>query len=163
MKIFGFAGWSGSGKTTLIEQILPRLTARGLRVSVIKHAHENFDMDRPGKDSYRHRHAGASEVMVSSTRRWALLHELRGSPEPSLEELVDRMSPCDLLLIEGWKAHAHAKLEVYREANGKPPLHPEDPHIVAIATDRPLRTALPQFALGDADAVAQYILRYNAL
>jgi molybdopterin-guanine dinucleotide biosynthesis protein B len=163
MKIFGFAGWSGSGKTTLIEQILPRLTAHGLRVSIIKHAHHSFDVDQPGKDSHRHRQAGASEVLVSSARRWALMHELRDDPEPTLEELIGRMSPCDLLLVEGWKLYAQPKMEVYREANGKPPLHTEDEHIVAIAADRAFRTGLPQFGLNDFDAVAQYILRYNGL
>jgi len=163
MKIFGFAGWSGSGKTTLIEELLPRLTARGVRVSVLKHAHHSFDVDQPGKDSYRHRRAGAQEVMVSSARRWALMHELGGAPEPTLEELAGRMSPCDLLLVEGWKRYARPKIEVYREANGKPPLHPEDAHIVAIAADRSFPAGLPQFGLGDFDAVAQYILQYNGL
>ena len=163
MKIFGFAGWSGSGKTTLIEQILPRLAARGLRVSILKHAHHSFDVDQPGKDSYRLRRAGGAEVMVSSERRWVLMHELRGAPEPTLDELIGRMSPCDLLLVEGWKRYPQPKMEVYREANGKPPLHPEDDRIVAIAADRAFRTGLPQFGLGDFDAVTEYILQYNGL
>ncbi|HSE00307.1 MAG TPA: molybdopterin-guanine dinucleotide biosynthesis protein B, partial [Burkholderiales bacterium] len=103
MKIFGFAGWSGSGKTTLIEKLIPLFVARGLRVSLIKHAHHAFDVDQPGKDSYRHRHAGCGEVLVSSSRRWALVHELRGAPEPGFAELIERLSPCDLVLIEGFK------------------------------------------------------------
>jgi molybdopterin-guanine dinucleotide biosynthesis protein B len=161
MKIFGFAGWSGSGKTTLIEQILPRLTAHGLRVSLVKHAHHTFDVDQPGKDSYRHRHAGASEVLVSSERRWALMHELRGEPEFTLDRLITHLSPCDLLLVEGWKHYPQPKMEVYRDANGKPAMYTEDPHIVSIATDKRFQTHLPQFGLTDFDAVAQYILRYN--
>jgi molybdopterin-guanine dinucleotide biosynthesis protein B len=161
MRIFGFAGWSGSGKTTLIEQILPRLTAHGLRVSIVKHAHHSFDLDQPGKDSYRHRHAGAMEVMVASERRWAIIHELRGAPEPSLDELLQHLSPCDLVLVEGWKRYPVAKMEVFRSANGKPPLYPEDPHIVAIATDVSLPCDLPQLGLSDVDAVAAYILSYN--
>ncbi len=161
MKVFGFAGWSGSGKTTLIEALIPRFTARGLRVSLIKHAHHMFDVDTPGKDSYRHRHAGATEVMVSSTIRWALMRELRGEPEPSLEELIERMSPCDLLLIEGFKRDARPKLEIFRRANGKPRLHLDDPHIVAVATDVRLETTLPQFELNDHDAIARFILRTN--
>ena len=161
MKVFGFAGWSGSGKTTLIEQVIPRLAAHGLRVSLMKHAHHEFDVDQPGKDSFRFRRAGASEVMVSSARRWALMREMRAEPESSFEELVARMSPCDLLLVEGWKNYPRPKMEVFREANGRPALHPEDNHIVAIAADRLFSTALPQFGLTDFDAVAQYILRYN--
>ena len=119
MRIFGLAGWSGSGKTTLLAGILPELVARGLRVSTIKHAHHEFDIDRPGKDSWRHRQAGASEVMVASARRWAIMHELRGATEPTLDELVARMSPVDLLLVEGWKRHPHPKIEVHRPSLGK--------------------------------------------
>ena len=161
MKVFGFAGWSGSGKTTLIERLIPRLTERGLIVSLIKHAHHSFDVDLPGKDSYRHRHAGAHEVMVVSAKRWALMHELRDAPEPGLEEVIAHMSACDLLLVEGYKHHAMAKLEIHRHANGKPLLFPEDPHIVAIATDIPLVTTLPRFELNDVAAVADFILRYH--
>src|SRR5437773_5290022 len=138
MKVIGIAGWSGSGKTTLLTMVIPELTARGLRVSTIKHAHHEFDIDRPGKDSWRHRQAGASEVMVASSRRWAIMHELRDAAEPSLEELVAKMSPVDLLLVEGWKRHAHPKLEVHRPSLGKPLLYPEDPDIVAIALDEPI-------------------------
>jgi molybdopterin-guanine dinucleotide biosynthesis protein B len=160
-KMFGFAGWSGSGKTTLIEQLIPRLVARGLKVSLVKHAHHSFDIDRPGKDSWRHRQAGCSEVMIGSGVRWALMHELRGAPEPSLAELVSRMSPCDLLLVEGFKRYDMPKLEVYRAANDKPLLHPGDTQIVAIAADAPLDTRLPQLDLNDPDAIAAFVLDYN--
>ena len=131
MKIFGFAGWSGSGKTTLIERLIPLFVARGLTVSLIKHAHHTFDMDQPGKDSYRHRHAGCTEVLVSSSRRWALMHELRGAPEPGLASSSKQMSPCDLLLVEGFKREPMPKLEVYRAPVGEPLIHPHDPNIVA--------------------------------
>jgi molybdopterin-guanine dinucleotide biosynthesis protein MobB len=133
------------------------LVARGLSVSTIKHAHHEFDIDRLGKDSWRHREAGAQEVMVASARRWALMHELRGAPEPSLDELVARMSPVDLLLIEGWKRHPHPKIEVHRPALGKPLLYPDDPWVVAIASDEKLAVPLPLFPLGDAGAVAAFI------
>jgi molybdopterin-guanine dinucleotide biosynthesis protein B len=161
MKTFGFAGWSGSGKTTLIEQLIPRFVAHGLSVSLIKHAHHSFDVDHPGKDSWRHRQAGCREVMIGSGVRWALMHELRGAPEPSLDALVARMSPCDLLLVEGFKRYDMPKLEIYRAANGKPPLHPEDAHIVAVATDAPLATRLPQLDLNDADGIAAFVLKFN--
>jgi molybdopterin-guanine dinucleotide biosynthesis protein B len=163
MKVFGFAGWSGSGKTTLIEQLIPRFTAHGLVVSLIKHAHHDFDIDKPGKDSYRHREAGCREVMVASDRRWVIMHELRGAPEPALEDQIARMAPCDLLLIEGYKHNPMPKLEIYRAANGKPALHPDDPHVVAIATDRRFPSALPQFALDDHDAIAEFILVHVGL
>ena len=159
--MFGFAGWSGSGKTTLIEQLIPRFVARGLTVSLVKHAHHSFDVDRPGKDSFRHREAGCTEVLIGSGVRWALMHELRGAPEPPLEDLVARMSPCDLLLVEGFKRYDMPKLEVYRAANDKPLLHPEDAQIVAIAADVALETHLPQFDLNDPDAVAAFVLKYN--
>lgn len=160
MKIFGFAGWSGSGKTTLIEKLIPLFVARGLKVSLIKHAHHTFDVDEPGKDSYRHRHAGCTEVLVSSSRRWALVHELRGAPEPGFAELLERLSPCDLVLIEGFKRERVPKLEVYRAATGEPLLHPQDHDIVAIASDRRLDSKLPQFDLDDAYAIAGFILQH---
>jgi molybdopterin-guanine dinucleotide biosynthesis adapter protein len=163
MKVFGFAGWSGSGKTTLIEQLIPRFTARNLRVSLVKHAHHNFDVDQPGKDSHRHRHAGASEVMISSARRWALMHELRGAAEPTLPQLLERLSPCDLVLVEGFKTNPMPKLEIYRRENGQPPLHPTDAHIVGVATDARFETTLPQFALEDYDGIAVFILRSTGL
>jgi molybdopterin-guanine dinucleotide biosynthesis adapter protein len=163
MKIFGFAGWSGSGKTTLIEKLIPLFTQRGLKVSLVKHAHHSFDVDQPGKDSYRHRHAGCSEVLVTSSKRWALMHELRGAPEPPFEELVRHISPCDLLLVEGFKRERLPKLEVYRAVTGEPLLHPQDPSIVAIATDGPIETQLPQLNLDDAPSIASFILRHVAL
>jgi molybdopterin-guanine dinucleotide biosynthesis protein B len=160
MKIFGFAGWSGSGKTTLIEQLIPCFTGRGLKVSLIKHAHHAFDVDQPGKDSWRHRQAGCHEVMVVSERRWVLMHESRGEAEPGLDEQFARLSPCDLVLVEGYKFSALPKLEVWRAANAKPLLHPDDPHIVAIAADAKVDTSLPQFDLDDPVQVAGFILHY---
>ena len=159
MKTFGFAGWSGSGKTTLIEQLIPRFTRRGLKVSLIKHAHHSFDVDHPGKDSYRHRQAGASEILVTSSRRWVLMHELRGAHEPSFEEQVKRISPCDLLLVEGFKHAPIPKLEVWRKETGEPLLHPNDPHIVAVASDASIETKLPLLDLNDADGIAAFILK----
>jgi molybdopterin-guanine dinucleotide biosynthesis adapter protein len=161
MKVFGIAGYSGSGKTTLIEKLIPIMTARGLRVSVIKHAHHGFDLDRPGKDSFRHREAGATEVLMLSGDRWVLMHELRGAPEPSLEEQLAILSPCDLVLIEGFKAAAVPKVEVHRAVHGKPPLFPDNPHVVAVASDGPVDTALPILPLNDPLPVAEFILGYH--
>lgn len=159
MKVFGLAGWSGSGKTTLLVRLIPALVARGLSVSTIKHAHHAFDVDRPGKDSHSHRLAGAREVMVSSANRFALMHELRGAPEPTVEELVARMSPVDLLLIEGFKHHAHDKLEVHRPALGKPLLAPDDPRVVAVASDVPLGgLPVPRLPLDDIGAIAGFVV-----
>lgn len=162
MKLFGLAGYSGSGKTTLIEQLLPRLNAQGLKVSVIKHAHHAFDIDKPGKDSYRHREAGASEVLIASDRRWVLMHELRGEAEPPLQALVARLSPCDLVLVEGYKREAIPKLEVHRPSLGKPLLHPEDPRILAIASDAPLSAPIPVFALDDFDGITRFLVAFAA-
>jgi molybdopterin-guanine dinucleotide biosynthesis protein B len=159
MKVFGFAGWSGSGKTTLIEQLIPRFVQRGLRVSLIKHAHHTFDVDQPGKDSYRHRHAGAAEILVTSSRRWVLMHELRGAHEPPFEEQVKRMSLCDLLLVEGFKFAPIPKLEVWRAETGEPLLHPNDSHIVAVASDAKVETKVPWLDLNDVDGIASFILR----
>ena len=163
MKIFGFAGWSGSGKTTLIEKLIPLFVGRGLKVSLVKHAHHTFDVDQPGKDSYRHRHAGCSEVLVTSSKRWALMHELRGAPEPGFAELIERVSPCDLLLVEGFKREKLPKLEVYRASVGESLLHPQDPSIVAIASDARVEAKLPQFDLNDASQIASFILKHVAL
>jgi molybdopterin-guanine dinucleotide biosynthesis protein B len=163
MKIFGIAGYSGSGKTTLIERLVPVFTGRGLRVSLIKHAHHSFDVDHPGKDSYRHRHAGCSEVLITSSLRWALMHELRGAPETTLQELIKRIAPCDLLLIEGFKREPISKLEVYRATLGEPLLFPEDPNIAAIASDQRVDTILPQFRLDDVAAIATFIRGYVGL
>ncbi len=159
MHVFGFAGWSGSGKTTLIERLIPRFIARGLTVSLVKHAHHEFDLDHPGKDSFRHREAGCREVLITSAVRWALQHELRGGPELTLVEALQRLSPCDLALVEGFKGAPIPKLEVYRASVGKPLLHVHDPRIVAVATDEPLQTALPVLPLGDPDKVATFVLR----
>ena len=169
-RVFGFAGWSGSGKTTLIERVIPRLVARGIAVSLIKHAHHRFDVDQPGKDSYRHRHAGCTEVLITSGVRWALMHELRGAPELSLPEALARLSRCDLALVEGYKAYPLPKLEVYRPEIGKPPLHPNDPHIVGIATDRPEAlpagvdgvpaAGLPVLSLDDSDGIATFVVAH---
>ena len=163
MKTFGFAGYSGSGKTTLIEQLIPRFMKRSLKVSLIKHAHHTFDVDQPGKDSHRHRHAGASEILVTSSRRWVLMHELRGEPEPAFEEQVRRLSPCDLLLVEGFKHAPIPKLEVWRAVTGEPLLHPNDPHIVAVASDKSIDTKLPHFDLSDPDRIAAFILGHLRL
>src|SRR6266704_1838306 len=141
MRVIGHAGWSGAGKTTLLAKVIPRLTARGLKVSTVKHAHHSFDVDQPGKDSHTHRLAGATEVLVSSANRFALVHELRGAPELPLAALIEKLAPVDLVVVEGFKREAHPKLEVYRAGLGKPLLHPDDPAIVAIAADAPLPSA----------------------
>jgi molybdopterin-guanine dinucleotide biosynthesis adapter protein len=160
MKLFGLAGWSGSGKTTLMKALLPELIGRGVTVSTIKHAHHSFDVDQPGKDSYEHRRAGATEVLVASAHRWALMHELRGADEPQLGALIERMAPVDLLLVEGFKRHAHPKLEIHRPSNGKPLLSPGDPHIVAVASDAPLDgLRVPRLDLNDVPAIADFILK----
>jgi molybdopterin-guanine dinucleotide biosynthesis protein B len=154
MKVIGLSGWSGAGKTTLLKGVIPYLLGQGLRISVIKHAHHEFDVDIPGKDSWVHRQSGATEVLVSSTRRWALMHELRGAPEPHLPKLLAKLSPVDLVLIEGFKREPHRKIEVYRSANNKPLLFPEDADIVGIATDTVVETTLPMAHLDDIEAVA---------
>ena len=163
MRVFGLAGWSGSGKTTLLTKLIPELTGRGISVSTIKHAHHEFDVDKPGKDSWLHRQAGASEVLVASSRRFALMHELRDAPEPSLDELVTRMAPVDLLLVEGFKAHPHKKLEVHRPSVGKPFLYPGDPHIVAVASDETIILPLPVLPLADAARIADFIVGETGL
>lgn len=157
MRVIGLAGWSGAGKTTLLARVIPLLTASGLKVSTIKHAHHRFDVDTPGKDSYVHREAGANEVLVSSRNRWALMHELRGDAEPPLSELLGHLSPVDLVIVEGFKADRHPKIEVHREANDKGFLFPGDPAIVGIATDAKPRTSLPVVHVDDVAAVAALI------
>jgi molybdopterin-guanine dinucleotide biosynthesis protein B len=164
IKIFGIAGWSGSGKTTLMLALIPVLVGRGLSVSTMKHAHHDFDVDKPGKDSYEHRRAGAREVMVSSANRWALMHELRGGPEPTSAELIARMAPVDLLLIEGFKHEDHDKLEVYRPSTGRPPLHPEDPKVVAVASDAPIDDCpVARLDLNDVEAIADFVIAHCGL
>src|SRR6476469_8929176 len=159
MRIIGLAGWSGSGKTTLITRLIPRLIARGVLVSTLKHAHHGFDLDQPGKDSCFHRTAGATEVIISSAKRWAILHELREEPEWNLRSLVAKMSPVDLILVEGFKRDAFPKLEIHRAANNKPLIHPEDPHIVAIASDIALPQAkVPVIDLNDIETIDDLLL-----
>jgi molybdopterin-guanine dinucleotide biosynthesis adapter protein len=159
MKVIGLAGWSGAGKTTLLTRVIPHLLGEGLCVSVIKHAHHNFDIDVPGKDSWRHREAGATEVLVSSGKRWALMHELRGANEPRLPELLSKMSRVDLVVVEGYKSEPHHKIEVFRAANGKPLLFPDDDWIVGIATDTAVETRLPTAHLDDIPAIAAMMRR----
>ena len=159
MRIIGLAGWSGAGKTTLIAKLIPGILARGLRVSTLKHAHHAFDIDRPGKDSYEHRMAGATEVLVASEKRFALMHELRGETEPRLPALLAKLAPVDLVIIEGWKREPHPKLEVFRASVGKPLIHPDDPHVVAIASDVPVpRATVPRVALDDTPAIIDILL-----
>lgn len=161
MKVMGIVGWSGAGKTSLLVALVPILRARGLTVSTMKHAHHRFDLDTPGKDSFRHREAGTSEVMVVTSARWILMHENRDEPEPSIESLIERMTPVDLLLIEGFKTHAHPKLEVHRQKEAKPLLCLEDPDIVAVATDQVLPDLpIPQLDLNDPEAVAHFLMSH---
>lgn len=164
MKILGICGWSDSGKTTLLERLLPELRGRGVSVSTFKHAHHTFDVDSPGKDSYRHRGAGAVEVMIASATRWVLMHESRDEPEADLEALLPRMTPVDLLLIEGYKRHKHPKIEVHRPSNGKPLLQPEEPTVVAVATDGPVGPLpVPVLDLNDPQAVVDFIVGFCGL
>lgn len=164
MKVVGLIGWSGSGKTTLLVELLRLLTAQGVRVSTMKHAHHDFDIDKPGKDSYRHREAGASEVLLISDRRWVLMSELRGAPQPDFDELMGHMAPVDLLLIEGFKAHPHDKIEIHRPELGKPMLWPNDDRIIAVASDQRLDgMPLPLLDLNDAPAIVRFILAHVGL
>jgi molybdopterin-guanine dinucleotide biosynthesis protein B len=160
MRLIGLAGWSGAGKTTVIAAVIPALRARGLAVSTVKHAHHGFDVDVPGKDSYVHREAGATEVLVASSRRFALMHELRDEPEPPLSALIARLAPVDLVLVEGFKRDAHPKLEIHRTETGQPLLHPEDPHIQAIATDAAGPFPIPRIAIADTSAIADWLVAH---
>lgn len=160
MKIFGFAGYSGSGKTTLIEQLIPQFVMRGLKISLIKHAHHDFNIDRPGKDSYRHREAGCSEVLITSSQRWVLMHELRGEQEQSLQHQLKRLSRCDLVLVEGFKKGSIPKLEIHRAAMGQPLLQPDDPYIIAIASDTQVKAKVPLLNLNDPEQISEFILRH---
>lgn len=160
-KVLGIAGWSGSGKTTLIERLLPLCVAQGLRVSVIKQTHHDFEVDQPGKDSWRHRMAGASEVLLTGPQRWMLIDELRGTPEPPLETHLARLSPCDLVLVEGFRHARLRKLEVWRAALDKPWLHPDDPNFLAVASDRPPPVSprpIPHLVLDDVAGILRFIL-----
>ena len=158
MKVLGFAGYSGSGKTTLMEAVLPLLREHGLSVSVIKQSHHDFEVDVPGKDSWRHRKAGAQEVLLTSPYRWMVVHELQGAPEPDLSDHLVRLSPCDLVLVEGFRHAALPKIEIWREANARPWLHPDDPHIIAVAADNAPSGGLPHIDLNNPAAVAAYII-----
>ncbi len=167
MRVIGLVGWSGAGKTTLIVKLIPALQARDFTVSTLKHAHHNFDIDQPGKDSFRHREAGAREVLIASARRFALMHELHGTPELSLAELLGKLEPVDIVIIEGFKQEPHAKLEVHRAENGKPFLFPDDPNIKALASDAPqagslFQQQLPYAHLDDVDAIVDLILKFAA-
>lgn len=166
MKVFGFAGYSGAGKTTLLEALIPRFVAAGLRVSLLKHAHHHFDIDQPGKDSYRLREAGCVEVLLVSGQRWALMHELRDAPEPGFEEQLARFSDCDLVLVEGFKHMPVPKLEVHRPAVSKPLIATdENEYIVAVATDEPevvaLLTQRPVLPLNNPALIAEFILQHQ--
>ena len=158
-KLIGLAGWSGAGKTTLIAALIPILTGRGLKVSTIKHAHHAFDIDQPGKDSWLHRQAGATEVLVASANRFALIHELRGAAEPSLEELLSRLAPADLVIVEGFRHGTHPKIEIFRPELGKPPLYPDDPMIVAVAAPEPIDgLTMHWLPLNDPAVIAEWIM-----
>ncbi|MBC8790548.1 MAG: molybdopterin-guanine dinucleotide biosynthesis protein B [Tagaea sp. CACIAM 22H2] len=164
MRVFGLAGWSGAGKTTLLSKLIPALTAQGLRVSTLKHAHHAFDLDTPGKDSWVHRQSGATEVAIVSANRYAIMHELRGAAEPTIEELLPRLAPVDLLLIEGFKRHKHDKLEIHRPALGKALLSPDDPDIVAVASDSKIDgLAVPLLDLNDIAAIAEFVRQRTGL
>ena len=163
MKVLGIMGYSGSGKTTLIEALISRFAVRGLKVSLIKHAHHGFDIDRPGKDSFRHREAGAGEVMLLSDRRWVLMHEVRDEPPPPLEEMIARLSSCDLVLLESFKTAAFDKIEVYRPTIGKPPIWPNVDGVIAVASDERIACPLPLLDINDHDAVAGFVLKHTGL
>lgn len=161
MRLVGIVGWSGSGKTTLIEALLPILTGRGLTVSTMKHTHHGVDLDQPGKDTFRHRQAGATEVALVSGRRWTIMHEVRGSEPPTPELIAARLTPVDIVLVEGFKSFGHDKLEVYRTDVGKPPLYPSDAHIVAVASDTPLPALTRrQLDLNAVGSIADYIVSH---
>jgi molybdopterin-guanine dinucleotide biosynthesis protein B len=163
MKVLGVSGWSGAGKTTLLAELIPLLVARGVKVSTIKHAHHEFDVDKPGKDSYRHREAGAAEVLISSAKRYAIMHEHRGAAEPTLEELLTRLNPVDLVLVEGFKASGHAKIEVWRASVGKPMLQPDDPSVIAVTSDTPVPgLPVPVLDANRPQQVADFIMAWLA-
>src|SRR5262245_9236268 len=164
-RVFGITGWKNSGKTTLTERLVAELTRRGWKVSTVKHAHHDFDIDHEGTDSFRHRAAGASEVAIVSDRRWALMHELKGDAEPSLDAILAQMSPCDIVLVEGYKRESHDKIETRRlEAKDRAPLAAQDPHIVAVAADHPVSGEMvPVFALDDIAAIAGFIEKSTSL
>ena len=159
MRLYGIVGWKNAGKTGLMERLVTEVTSRGFTVSTVKHAHHSFDVDHPGKDSFRHREAGASQVLLASRNRIALMHELRGDPEPSLKELLTQLAPVDLVLVEGYKRDAHPKIEAHRAVTGNPLIAPDDPTVRGVASDTPLHLDLPVFDLDDTKAVADFILQ----
>ena len=163
MKIFGVTGWKNSGKTGLMERLITEFTARGLTVSSIKHAHHSFDIDHPGRDSYRHRDAGARQVLLASRNRWALMHELRDEDEPSLGDLLKQLSPVDLVLIEGYKRDRHPKIEAHRKETGQPLIAPEDETIVAVASDTSVAIDRPVLDLNDTASIANFIAQHLEL
>ena len=163
MKIFGVTGWKNSGKTGLMERLITEFTARGLTVSSIKHAHHSFDIDHPGRDSYRHRDAGARQVLLASRNRWALMHEVRDEDEPSLGDLLKQLSPVDLVLIEGYKRDRHPKIEAHRKETGQPLIAPEDETIVAVASDTSVSVDRPVLDLNDTASIANFIAQYLEL
>ncbi len=163
MKIFGVTGWKNSGKTGLMERLITEFTARGLSVSSIKHAHHSFDIDHPGRDSYRHRDAGARQVLLASRNRWALMHELRDEDEPTLSDLLKQLSPVDLVLIEGYKRDRHPKIEAHRKETGQPLIAPEDETIVAVASDTSVSVDRPVLDLNDTAAIANFIAQHLEL
>ena len=163
MKIFGVTGWKNSGKTGLMERLITEFTARGLTVSSIKHAHHSFDIDHPGRDSYRHRDAGARQVLLASRNRWALMHELRDEDEPSLGDLLKQLSPVDLVLIEGYKRDRHPKIESHRKETGQPLIAPEDETIVAVASDTSVSVDRPVLDLNDTASIANFIAQHLEL
>jgi molybdopterin-guanine dinucleotide biosynthesis protein MobB len=159
MRVFGIVGWKNAGKTGLMERLVTEITARGFSVSTVKHAHHSFDVDHPGKDSFRHREAGASQVLLASRNRIALMHELRGAPEPTLEVLLAQLAPVDLVLVEGYKRDGHAKVEAHRAVTGNPLIASDDPTVRAVASDTPIELDRPVFGLDDTAAIADFILR----
>lgn len=162
MRVFGITGWKNTGKTTLTERLVKEFTRRGFTVSTVKHAHHAVDVDQPGTDSFRHRDAGASQVLLASANRWALMHELRGAPEPDLDELLSHLDPVDIVLVEGFKRAGHPKVETYRQAAGQDLIAPGNPTIRAIATDSPLDVGRPTFDLNDVAGIADFILKETA-
>lgn len=158
MRLYGVVGWKNAGKTGLMERLVTEITSRGISVSTVKHAHHTFDVDHPGKDSHRHRVAGATEVLLASRNRFALMHELRNEDEPSLSELLQKLAPVDLVLIEGYKRDSHPKVEAHRTVTGNPLIAPDDPTVRAVASDTPLNLDRPVFDLDDTTAIADFIL-----